>query len=692
MAWPGAQDYEEAIQNPKTAFDDPELRDGRPVLNAQGLPKAISGNFATVFQVESGGKRYAVRCFLREQGDRARRYEVISQHLERHKMGSMAQFRYLPKGIRVGGKWYPILKMEWLAGEPLHQHLAQVWRDGNATRALAQKFLRLMGELARHDVAHGDLQHGNILVVGGELRLVDYDGLYVPGLLGMGSPETGHRNYQHPRRTGADFGPGVDNFSAWVIQLSFLALSLEPALWERLGAGEENLLFRREDFEDPENSDAVEALRRLPLGVGELLAERLIEAVRASPLTVAPLEEIPLPPPGFHAAPSAAAAAPVGAPPPGVPAWMTPEPSAAAPATQAAAPLGAEWLATSEPVAVRRFERPMRLERASVAVAAASLALLAFFSYATGISLVLVGVLVALQAGAWCGYLVVAYVTDDVVRERRALSRRARDAERDAARLERTLAELDAKRERLEGEAKAMDPAELAKLEKAELDALEADLQRTLADLNSRRQASLNGEENDVRAALDELVASRIGPKLREHPIASANVRGLDPTLRLLLEREGISTAADITPKVAQLPALGGGVGPALLAWRHDLEARLLGRAPALPPDVEAPIRARHEADRAVLDVQENQAREAARKRKQELRLKYRGEQARATSEADASARRHLDAVAALEDDRKETQRQLAERRLQAARARRELEGFAGVTFARFALRILPGR
>ena len=117
--------------------------------------------------------------------------------------------------------------------------------------------------LRRHSIAHSDLQHGNVLVVNGDLRLIDYDGMYVPGLEGMSSHELGHRNYQHPCRTERDFEHYLDNFSTWVIYLSLLALSVEPNLWSQTRRGDEQLLFSREDFEHPESSRSLLILRRV---------------------------------------------------------------------------------------------------------------------------------------------------------------------------------------------------------------------------------------------------------------------------------------------------------------------------------------------------------------------------------------------------------------------------------------------
>ena len=104
------------------------------------------------------------------------------------------------------------------------------------------------------EIGHGDLQHGNVIVSGGQLRLIDYDGMYVPALSGRQSHEIGHRNYQHPLRSEREFGPHVDHFSTWVVYTSLAALTVQPELWRAHGGGDECLLFRREDFEQPRRS------------------------------------------------------------------------------------------------------------------------------------------------------------------------------------------------------------------------------------------------------------------------------------------------------------------------------------------------------------------------------------------------------------------------------------------------------
>lgn len=261
VSWPSMSDYQEAVQNPSTAFFDPQLRTGVPVCDALGLPKPITGGFASVYQIKCGGTKWAVRCFLRHHEDTEERYACIGEHLGRIRLPYTAQFDYLKQGIRIKGVSYPVLKMEWVEGDPLNAYVEKHLGDRKTLESLAGEFLRMVGKLRANGVAHGDLQHGNILVVDGKLRLVDYDGMYVPGLSGRKSHELGHPNYQHPKRTQVHFGPYLDSFSGWVIYLSILALCIKPDLWSLSGSGDERLLLSGKDFRDPDSSKVLCAMK-----------------------------------------------------------------------------------------------------------------------------------------------------------------------------------------------------------------------------------------------------------------------------------------------------------------------------------------------------------------------------------------------------------------------------------------------
>ncbi|HLJ68966.1 MAG TPA: hypothetical protein VKX16_16560, partial [Chloroflexota bacterium] len=281
MAWPTPQEYNEAVQNPAQSFADPELAGGVPQVTALGLPRPITGNFASVYRLRCGRSDWAVRCFFREYADMRERYAAISRHLAARPLPYTVGFQYLEQGIMVRGSWYPILKMEWVEGELLGDFVERHLSDGRLLARLAERWLVMLRELEGACIAHGDLQHGNVMVVAGELRLVDYDGMFVPALDGRTSHEIGHPNYQHPSRSGSDFGAHLDRFSAWVIYLSLQALSRDPSLWQRTGAGDECLLFRRADFERPQASAIVPLLTHHGDAEIRALAGRFVAALSA---------------------------------------------------------------------------------------------------------------------------------------------------------------------------------------------------------------------------------------------------------------------------------------------------------------------------------------------------------------------------------------------------------------------------
>ncbi len=223
-------------------------------LNPLGLPAPATGAMASVYRVSSNGSDWAVRCFLNHRGDQEGRYTSISEFVWKDDIDCTVPFVYLREGIRVKGTWYPILKMEWVQGQTLDTYLRKNFRDLEKMNLLLRNFQKLAFELEIAGIAHGDLQHGNVIVTSNGLRLVDYDGLYVPALLGMKSLELGHPNYQHPKRLDHHFDTMVDNFSCWLIYISLHALTIDPDLFERFGGGEEWILYRRVDLCEPDQS------------------------------------------------------------------------------------------------------------------------------------------------------------------------------------------------------------------------------------------------------------------------------------------------------------------------------------------------------------------------------------------------------------------------------------------------------
>ena len=291
--YPTPGDYQEALQVPEVAFVDADLQQAAPEVNTLGLPRAITGAFAAVFPMHRERQRWAVKCFLTDVEDQRTRYQAIATHLQEAELPYTLPFDYQPQGIRVEGRVLPIVKMAWAPGASLYAFVDDHRDDPEVLRTLAGRWAAMLQELRAANVAHGDLQHGNVLVSRQEgtlhLYLVDYDTMWVPALQGRTSPEVGHRNYQHPDRSERDFGLYLDHFAGLAIYTALLACAERPSLWPRFTTGE-NVLFRASDFYDPSRSALLDELEDLQtLGA---LPDVLRTACYLEPEAVPPLEEV----------------------------------------------------------------------------------------------------------------------------------------------------------------------------------------------------------------------------------------------------------------------------------------------------------------------------------------------------------------------------------------------------------------
>lgn len=283
--WPSARHFTEVIQCPSVCFSNAALRNTLPAVDRLGMPIVTSGQFAYVYKLKSmnGGGDFAVRCFRGYLGDRDQRYRFIQQHVRSWPVPCLSNFSYGPEGIMVGGKRFPILFMQWIDGPTLDLYAGEMLHRRDVLLHLAEEWLRVVGALEAAGIAHGDLQHGNVIVEHGQLRLIDHDGIFVPAMNGWAASEVGHQHYQHPQRTARHFDASLDNFSSLVIYLSLLSLAERPALWQEYH--DENLLFTRADFESPSSSSLFAKIREIGTE-HRRLADVLAEAASRPPTSV----------------------------------------------------------------------------------------------------------------------------------------------------------------------------------------------------------------------------------------------------------------------------------------------------------------------------------------------------------------------------------------------------------------------
>ena len=267
MQYPLISEYLAAIREAKDNLD--KLSHLMPVLDKYGEPYRSSGAFAVVFKMkdEQTGKCYALKCFTEEQEGRAEAYRKIAEELEFVDSPYITSVKYLEKEMFVDSNCeneeFPVLLMDWIEGETMETYVAANYTDTHAMAMLCYRFCKMAAWLRSQSFAHGDIKPDNIMVrPDGTLKLVDYDGMFVPAMKGQKSPTIGTKDFSHPLRTIDDFDETIDDFALASIALSLKAISLNPSLLQTYGASD-RLLFSAADYLDLSKSKTFTALQGL---------------------------------------------------------------------------------------------------------------------------------------------------------------------------------------------------------------------------------------------------------------------------------------------------------------------------------------------------------------------------------------------------------------------------------------------
>jgi hypothetical protein len=641
MIIPTDSEYNEAIQNPSRAFSDPDLRAGQPEIISTNLPlpKARSGNFATVYRMNCGARSWAVRCFTRKiHPDQKQRYAEISEYLDRSKLKCAVGFTFIQRGIQVGGEWLPILKMEWLNGESLVEYIERNLHNPKGLDALAVKWVDMVFALRKAGIAHGDLQHGNVLIVGGELRLIDYDGMFVPTLRGRISHESGHPNYQHPQR-GGQFNSDLDNFSAWAILISILAVASDPTLWKNHNGGDDCLLFRRKDFAEPDKSPVLRALQNAREPRIQSIAALFRTFIDRPADQVPPIDDIHLQnrSPGGMVAPNELQ---------DLPDWVRPHlrplKNGGTPEKKYAGEHGSSWIQeVMELPAVEsvQFAGNLKRERLTVAFGAllvAAVCAIVAMALATPLLLVSVPILILIQA-LW---IFVCYRRDPSVLALTDAREQLIKAEKEMAHKKELLADLQARTLRgeqeltrvrqkhtgIESEIQRREATESALLsrkhqaekhqlylerlsigrqEAEQLTVAKNNFELQLASLQRRMSEVSGSEQAELDVAMRSLQQKHLTVALDEAKLLYAEIPGVKAALKEKLRSAGINTAADIISpsNVQRVRGIGAAKANALDSWRSDIVRRARASMPGrLPPSVERDIRSKYGGQRQGLE------------------------------------------------------------------------------------------
>lgn len=272
-----------SVENKNVLVIDEHAKNGTFERDARGRLIAYSGGFSVVFPYRTdNGEKWAFRCWHSDIQNSKKRYETISDAIKKANLNFLCEFQYIDKGINVEGNIYPITRMRWIDGITIKDYICQNRYSKDKLTALADTFLKMTQALHAQSLAHGDLQHGNILVDNNQqLYLVDYDSFYCPQLNGEADTVIGFVDYQHPARIYNKLvSEKLDYFSELIIYLSILAIAEKPLLVDKYKIEDaDRLLFAKEDYVDIKNSNIYKDLYVLGEKFQELfgILERYLE-------------------------------------------------------------------------------------------------------------------------------------------------------------------------------------------------------------------------------------------------------------------------------------------------------------------------------------------------------------------------------------------------------------------------------
>lgn len=252
------------------------IRSGKFSVLDNGYYEMSTGGFSVVFPVIVGDEKWAFRCWHVTIDKAMERYKLLSQTLPLYKLPYFVDFYYEEQGIVVSGITYPTIRMRWVNGKNIKDYIGSNLNDNEKIFRLADRFLKMIRVLHKSSIAHGDLQHENIMVNSrGNLVLIDYDSLFIPELRGIADEDiiAGKPDYQHPcRKKNKTASPKIDYFSEVVILLGILGIAKDRTLWEKYHvAGSDGLLFSREDYYDLKKSKIYSDLYRFGHPFSDLL-------------------------------------------------------------------------------------------------------------------------------------------------------------------------------------------------------------------------------------------------------------------------------------------------------------------------------------------------------------------------------------------------------------------------------------
>lgn len=288
---PSISEYVESIRLSSDTFKSLKLK---PIKEpGTGRPVLVAGNQAVVFQMfDIEARRLkAVKCYTSLSEYQHQRLSQITHYFQENPSDLLLPAKYLSDELWVESSQtpfqeFPVLIMDW-GGMTLGKYIAMRCGIGDRVNLhrLAASFNAFAYNLLQQPFAHGDIKPDNLIFDSAthKFRLIDFDGMFLPGMEGSAAQEHGSPGYRHPRRDQSYYNASIDDFPLLVTSLSLYLLAHFPQWFTDFSNGD-SLLFTQEDLENPRHSRIFSKIRKktLPDFYTSML-EKLHEALAHPP-------------------------------------------------------------------------------------------------------------------------------------------------------------------------------------------------------------------------------------------------------------------------------------------------------------------------------------------------------------------------------------------------------------------------
>lgn len=295
--WPNTNVIDSTFENLDKNIDDfHDLKNFEVVKDMMDLPLSYPGAFARVYKVKQDNKFFALRFFTKKKDDAMNRYRILHEFYELNKQNNqlpfLTDFQYLSNSIKIKVKdeliRFPIVKMDWVDGQTL-EIFFQSKPSKNKIKSVRKNFLDLISTMESLNIAHGDLHPKNIIIDNQKnLKLVDYDCMFIEKFKNSNMPELGDPDCQHPNRENFAYDEKIDRFSSIVLYLTMLILEEKPDV---INIRNGEFIFSSNDYSNSTDSKIFQICKELTPEI-QNLSDTLIQICKSRKPKIPALGEL----------------------------------------------------------------------------------------------------------------------------------------------------------------------------------------------------------------------------------------------------------------------------------------------------------------------------------------------------------------------------------------------------------------